>query len=316
MRPLIAKVQEVPESILLDRAAKAEGVVPQLQQTARRAESRGLQLRCVVGADHAFADPGEEQRPTQRVSARLRDDAERRPGHFGVAEAGGHREGDFLRVGDVRVVAGHAAAISRRADAKAVHLQASFVAIAPTGGAEDDHAGRGLHVGRRRALCLNRRHEQHDAAIPARGGYSAEYLAGDGGLPAHALHVNHRRLAGHRNRFLHGADAKVCADRRGHQTGQLDALALDSRKAGQRERHRIRARPQIDDLVAAVPVGDRGTNLLDEHVARRFDGDAGQHRTGGVTHEPGNGGLRPRCRGHQREDHEGNADPGCTTMWH
>ena len=76
MRSLIAKVQEVPESILLDRAADAGGVVPQLQQPARRAEAGGLQFRRVVAADHAFADAGEEERSAQRVAARLGDDAQ------------------------------------------------------------------------------------------------------------------------------------------------------------------------------------------------------------------------------------------------
>ena len=47
-----------------------------------------------------------------------------------------------------------------------------------------------------------------------------------------------------------------------------------------------------------------------------FDGDAGQHRAGGVTHEPGDRGLRPRCCRHEREDHEREDDPGCSTMWH
>ena len=270
MRSLIAKVQEVPESILLDRAADAGGEIPQLQQTARRAESGGLQFRRVVAVDHAFADAGEEERPTQRVAARLGDDAQGGSGDFGLAEAGGHREGDLLRVGDVGVVAGDAAAVSRGADAKAVHLQTSFVAVAAAGRAEDDHAGRGLHVGGRAALRLNRWHQQHHAGIPARGGYRAEHLAGDRGLPAHALHVNHRRLAGHRDRFLDGADAKVGADRRGHQTRQLDALALDRREPSQRERHGIGPSAQIDDLISAGAVGDGGTNFLDEHVARRL----------------------------------------------
>ncbi len=86
MRSLIAKVQEVPESILLDRAANAGGEVPQLQQAARRAESGGLQLRCVVGADHAFADTGEKEGSAQCVAARLGDDAQGGSGDFGLTK--------------------------------------------------------------------------------------------------------------------------------------------------------------------------------------------------------------------------------------
>ena len=63
---------------------------------------------------------------------------------------------------------------------------------------------------------------------------------------------------------------------------QLDALAPDGAETRQRERHRVGAGPQVDDLVPAVRVGDDGPDLFDERRARRFDGHAGQHGPGRI----------------------------------
>src|SRR5688572_13215586 len=148
MRSLASKVQEVPETILPDGAANPAGVIPQLQQAAGCAETRGLQLRRVVVADHTLTDAGEVHRSSDAVAAGLGNDAQDRTGDFSFAEAGGDREGDLLRVGDVRVVAGHTATVACRADAQPVDLQPSLVAIAPAGGAEHHHARRRLDIRR------------------------------------------------------------------------------------------------------------------------------------------------------------------------
>ena len=44
----------------------------------------------------------------------------------------------------------------------------------------------------------------------------------------------------------------------------------------QREGDDVSAGAEIDELVAAVGVGDRGPDFLDQHRAGGFDGDAGQ----------------------------------------
>ena len=87
------------------------------------------------------------------------------------------------------------------------------------------------------------------------------------------------------------ADLQVRVDRRGERSGQLDALALDGAEAGQRERDRIGAGPQVDDAVLAAAVGDGGADLFNQHVARGLDGDAGQHGAGRVLDDAGDGGL-------------------------
>src|SRR5581483_10142977 len=56
--PFVADRAVVPETILLDRTADAERVVPLLQQLARRGEAGRPQRVAVVAADHPFADTG------------------------------------------------------------------------------------------------------------------------------------------------------------------------------------------------------------------------------------------------------------------
>ena len=60
------------------------------------------------------------------------------------------------------------------------------------------------------------------------------------------------------------ADLHVGVDRGDEVARQLDAFALDGVEAGQRERHRVGAGPQVDDAVLAAAVGDGGAHLLDQ----------------------------------------------------
>ncbi len=310
MRSLVAQVQEVPQPVALDRPAQPQRVVPQLQQLARHAQPRRTQLVAVVVAHHAAGDVGEIHRAAQLVAAGLGHDAERRARDLGFAEAGGDREGDFLRVGDVGVVARHAAAVARRADAQAIHLQPALVAVAPAWRAEDHHAGRRLDVGRRRALGLDGRHQQHHAGVAARGRDAGQDVARDRRLTGHALDVHDRRLAGDGDGFFHRADAQVGVHAGGQRSGQLDAVTLDGRKPRQGERHRIGAGPQVDDAVEAGAVGHGRAHLLDEHGARGFDGDAGQNgprRVADHARDRGLGGCQGggQENGAQREDEPG-----------
>src|SRR5262245_57105663 len=78
------------------------------------------------------------------------------------------------------------------------------------------------------------------------------------------LHIHGRRLASDRYRFFERADTEINADVRRKRGSQLDALAADGIEALQRERHRIRAGYEIDDLVLTRGVGDARAHLLDE----------------------------------------------------
>ena len=63
----------------------------------------------------------------------------------------------------------------------------------------------------------------------------------------------------------------------GEVAGQLDAFTANGPESAQRERHRVCARPQIDDAESAGVVGHDAARLLDERRARGFDGHTGQH---------------------------------------
>ena len=87
---------------------------------------------------------------------------------------------------------------------------------------------------------------------------------------------------------------------RGGEVGrQLEAVAHEGVEAGQRERHAIGARPQVDDRELALLVGDDRSHLLDEDRTRRFDGDARQDRARRIPDGSGNRALR---RGDAGED--------------
>src|SRR5262249_3206760 len=76
----------------------------------------------------------------------------------------------------------------------------------------------------------------------------------------------------------------------------------------QREDDRIRTRPEVDDRVPAVAVGDDAAALLDENRARRFYGDARQDRSRGIPDDAGDRALRGGDRGQEREYHNGDYD--------
>src|SRR5215216_2022293 len=123
MRPLVTQIQEVPQALLPDRPADAAGEVPQLQQSPGHPETCGAEFGRVIVIDEALANPRDVDRSLDRVAAGLRHDAESRTGDLCLAEASRNGEGDLLRVGDVGVVSGHAAAVACGTHAEAVDLQ-------------------------------------------------------------------------------------------------------------------------------------------------------------------------------------------------
>ena len=110
------------------------------------------------------------------------------------------------------------------------------------------------------------------------------------------LHVDDRRFAGHRDRFLDSADLSSALTVAVNDPVSSMPSRLTVVKPGQRERHRVGAGPQVDDPVLAGAVGDDRADLLDQRRAGRFDGHAGQHGAGRVPRGAGDGGLR-RCDG-------------------
>ena len=91
-------------------------------------------------------------------------------------------------------------------------------------------------------------------------------------------HIDDRRRARHRDGLFEVADAQLGVHRRGEIGRQLQSLAPDVREPRQRERDGVHTRAQIDDLIQATIVGDRGLHLFDQLRACRFDRDARHQR--------------------------------------
>ena len=69
-------------------------------------------------------------------------------------------------------------------------------------------------------------------------------------------------------------------------------------KPGQAEGERVGARPQIEEAVQPLVVGDRGPDPFDERLAGGLDGDAREHPSRGVPDHAVDGALRQRGDGH------------------
>ena len=114
---------------------------------------------------------------------------------------------------------------------------------------------------RERAASRLRRREtrdqHHHVDVAAAGRNRFDDLLIEHALLRRPLHVDDRALTGDGDRLFERADAQVDVDGRDERSGQLDALAPDSGEAAQGERHRIGARPKIDDAVLAAAVGRR-----------------------------------------------------------
>ncbi len=161
----------------------------------------------------------------------LGDEVELRTAAVGLAEAARHRELHFRGARGVVAVARHAAAVEGRADVHAVDLHGAFVAAAAAR-REEDHVGVGAAV--LNAVGLNARHGRQEVPVAARRRQRRQDLVAQHALHARAvLHVDDGRLAGHGNRFRHGADAQLGVERHGHAGLEFDAASLERREAGQ-----------------------------------------------------------------------------------
>ena len=214
---------------------------------------------------------------------------------------GGH--GDLRGVLHVRGVARDAAAVDRGAGVQAVELQTAFVAAAAAA-AEHDHAGLQLHVVVAAAARHHRRNQREDGVARARGRDRRQHLGRQGLLPLRALHVDHRRLAGDRDRLFHRADLQIGADRGDDPALELQPFLLDGAEAGQRERDAIQPGPQADDPVLAGAVGHDRSHLLNQFRAGGFDRHPRQDPARRVLHDAGDRRRGLLGRRHRREQGE------------
>ena len=148
---------------------------------------------------------------------------------------------------------------------------------------------------------LNRRNGRDVVAIASRRRKRAHDVSVDDRLLARGLDVHHRRLAGHRDRFLECPHSHLGANRHDATARQLEAFAHDGGEAGQREGDLVGAGWQIRNAILPRFVGDAGADFGDERRARRLDRDTREHGTRCVAHGSGEA-LRGRQAGPRADD--------------
>ena len=133
------------------------------------------------------------------------------------------------------------------------------------------------YVGARPAAAVHPGNEHREAGLePRRWKGIADFVV-DHPLLLGGLNVDNRGLTRDRHCFFEGPRAQIGIHGGRKRSSQLNPFASDGIEPRQRERHRVNARPQIDDSVAAGAVGDHRPDLLDEGRACRFDRHARHH---------------------------------------
>ena len=266
---------EVPDAILLDRAAGGRVQVVHLEQRRRHDAGSGG----VVGLQ-VLAAAAVEQGSLQRVAAGLRDDVHHQSGGFRFAEAARSRERDLLRVADVNGVARGLIAARRVADVETVNGHAPFVV--PAAMDRELRGGRaGCHVVR---VGDDAGHDDDDGVVTANRRDGLEHVVAHHRLAPSTLDVHDRALAGDGHRLRQAADLQFPVDRRGERPRQLDPFALGGAETLERECDRISAGPQVFDAVLSRAVGDRRSHFFNQRRTGGLDGHTREHRSRRVLH--------------------------------
>jgi len=100
--------------------------------------------------------------------------------------------------------------------------------------------------------------------------------------------IDHWRLAGHRDGFRDAAHLQVGVDRRGEPRVQYHAFPLHDVEAFEGEGDRISPWSQLDDLVAALMVGLRDPDLLNQSRTAGLNRHTWEHSPRRIPHGAGN----------------------------
>ena len=224
MVAVASDVVEEPQPVLHDRTTQREIGIPVLDQRRNIRDAETAKRVVEIVALRPLARQAQESSAAERVPSGLRDEIERRAAAIGLAEAARDRHLDFGGFADRVAETGHAAAVERRPDVHPVDLDGAFVAAsAPRREEIGAHARADVQPG-----GLNTRHRREQVAVASRRGNRLNQRAGEDHLSSRAgLDVDHRRFAGHGDRFGHGADAHVRVDRGDARPRHVDVLALD-----------------------------------------------------------------------------------------
>jgi hypothetical protein len=128
-------------------------------------------------------------------------------------------------------------------------------------------------------------------------------------IPCAVLHVDDRRLAGDRDRFLNAAHPKVGVDRECDAGRHLDARALDGVETLQAIGESVGSRGQVLDAILTRTVAHDGSNLLDQCRTGSFDRYTWKDSSRGIAHDAGDRlGRCQRWNDRHERSSEQNAD--------
>ncbi len=271
--------REVPDLVLLDRAAEGAFDVGQLADAVRRADAALDQVVVDVVALERLVLVAEEQAARHDVAAVAGNLVQTDAAARHVSRGAGGGVDHFLRHRAVEVV------LHRAVHVEAVHEEAvDLHGRLRSARAVRRHVGllHGLRATDVRRVQRDARDELAHALDGAARRDRVQRFAVQHLRLRRALHVDRRRRTGHRQRLFERADLEFGVDRHREVRRERNALTLHRRETFERERQRVGARSQIDQTITAVRVGDDRTGLFDECVACRFNGHAGQNCTRSV----------------------------------
>ena len=202
----------------------------------------------------------------------------------------GHR--DFLGVADVGDVIRRLVASRRVADVHPLDGEARLDAAAAVDREDREHraAVDVVDVG------LQPGHRGQQVAVAADARQRAHRFVVERDLPLRALDVDDGRFAGDGDGLLHAADAQFAVDRDDAGPADDDTITPQGDEPRQSEGDRVGARPQVFHAVSSVVIRHRRADLLDQRRTGGFHRHAWQHGAGRISHEAGDGCLRPRRR--------------------
>ena len=285
--------REEPQPVLLDGPTHRRiGVVGAIRRIDEQ-EPTVFQLLGQIVADHVVVRVVAADQSREAVAAVFRDHVRLEAAVLELGGLAAQLDAHFLRGARVEVEA--------TSLPLAVELHAVEEGTVVAGMPAVNH-GVGVHGVNVAADILRggRNHHAHrhlrKAAHFLRERQRVEHLARHDCRLGRALHIDDRGHTRDGQRFLERADAHFRIDLRGERCRQLDLLAPDRAETGEGERHGIRSRPEVDDLVLTLLVGHDGPDFLDQSVAGGLDRDAGDHGTRRISDHAGDTG-RQRLRG-------------------
>ena len=298
---------EKPHTVLHDRSARAVVVIVQLVQLRRDGDAPIDQRLVDVLPLHVLVRIQADEFAVELVPARLRDAVDEHAGRLILGIASADLHGHFLRLRFVVVDTRALAAGKHRVGNHPVDQHARVPGLRPV----RQQAAAGPH--RARAADVepaggDRRHRAGHQHETASGRDRVEQVLAEDFTARAGLHVDDRRLAGHRDRFLDRAHLHLHVERR-HEVGfEQDPFARDGVEPAQREGHLVGARTQVHDPVLAGFVRRRRADFLDQRRTAGFDCHARKHGARCVLHHAGDRALR---QGDARHADECDTDTQC-----